>query len=171
MLSVIIQAFWVIASAYAANAFPPLIRGKIPVDGNVKFKSQPLLGRGKTIEGTIAGILFGIFIGSLQLYFQNDVAKYVDIIPLSFTAIVLLSAGAVFGDMIGSFIKRRIGFERGKPAILLDQLDFLIFALISVSFALHLTLPIIIFLIVITPVIHYISNLIAYILDIKQTPW
>jgi len=43
----ILQAFWFIAPAYAANAFPPLVRGKKPIDRGKKFFGNRLLGNGK----------------------------------------------------------------------------------------------------------------------------
>ena len=45
----------------------------------------------------------------------------------------LLGFGALVGDALGSFLKRRLGIGRGKPAPFLDQLDFIIVALIFVS--------------------------------------
>ena len=44
----------------------------------------------------------------------------------------LLGFGALLGDALGSFLKRRLGIGRGKPAPILDQLDFIIVALILV---------------------------------------
>ena len=48
----------------------------------------------------------------------------------------LLGFGALLGDALGSFIKRRMGIGRGKPAPILDQIDFLIVAtcFVTVSF-------------------------------------
>lgn len=80
----------------------------------------------------------------------------------------LLGFGALLGDAFGSFIKRRLGIERGKPAPILDQLDFVAGALLLGSIV---TLPpaeVILFVIIITIILHIFTNIIAYILKIKD---
>jgi len=83
----------------------------------------------------------------------------------------LLSSGALFGDMIGSFIKRRLGIERGKPAPLLDQLDFVIFAILFAYPFAPITLDMVVIILIITPVIHLSGNIVAYLLGIKSIWW
>jgi CDP-2,3-bis-(O-geranylgeranyl)-sn-glycerol synthase len=83
----------------------------------------------------------------------------------------LLSFGALIGDLIGSFIKRRLNLERGQPAPPLDQLDFIIGAL-AFSFIVFIPpIEIIIVLLVLTPIIHLIANVIGYKLRLKKEPW
>ena len=80
----------------------------------------------------------------------------------------LLGFGALLGDALGSFIKRRLGIGRGKPAPVLDQLDFLIVALILVSPVVELNLFFIIIAIVLTLIIHLVANGGAYLLGLKD---
>jgi CDP-2,3-bis-(O-geranylgeranyl)-sn-glycerol synthase len=80
----------------------------------------------------------------------------------------LLGFGALLGDAIGSFLKRRLGIGRGKPAPILDQLDFILVALILVSFAVKLDLLTISIAIVLTLVIHLATNTCAYLLGLKD---
>ena len=72
------------------------------------------------------------------------------------------------GDALGSFLKRRLGIGRGKPAPLLDQLDFLIVALILVALVIKLNWLFVIVAIVLTLIIHLIANTGAYLLGIKD---
>jgi CDP-2,3-bis-(O-geranylgeranyl)-sn-glycerol synthase len=44
--------------------------------------------------------------------------------------VVSISMGALFGDIVESFFKRRIGKERGESWYPFDQLDFVLGALI-----------------------------------------
>jgi CDP-2,3-bis-(O-geranylgeranyl)-sn-glycerol synthase len=169
MLDLIINSFWLILPAYFANFTPVLLKGKKPIDFKKKFvDGNRLLGDGKTIEGFLGGFLAGVLIGLLQIYFQ----KY---LPLqfyhNFLTIVLLSFGAVFGDLLGSFIKRRFNLKRGEPAPLLDQLDFLIFSLVLVSLVINISLSMVIFLVIVTPLIHFLSNIFAYLFKLKKEPW
>jgi len=105
------------------------------------------------------------------------------ILPFGFLAlilrIVLCSYGAVIGDLIGSFIKRRLNYESGAPFWVVDQLDFAVFAIIFSSIpALFLPaafitpdLNIIIFLMILTPSVSIIANTVAYLIGLKDVPW
>jgi len=43
---------------------------------------------------------------------------------------ILMSFGALTGDIIGSFIKRRVNVKSGDPSPFMDQLGFILMALI-----------------------------------------
>ena len=163
-----LKIIWFILPAYIANATPVLIKGTHPVDFKKSFKKKRILGDGKTIEGAIGGTLIGFFVGLIQIQLNNSLTV---LIPVNYTIVFLLSFGAIFGDMVGSFLKRRFEIKRGEPAPLLDQLDFLIFALIFISPFIQLTTIQILILIIFTPIIHWLSNLIAYYIGIKDFPW
>lgn len=83
----------------------------------------------------------------------------------------LLSFGALIGDLIGSFIKRRLNLERGQPAPPLDQLDFILGALVFSFIVFIPPLEIIIVLVILTPIIHLTANVIGYKLGLKKEPW
>ena len=70
ILAIVAQGLWFVAPAWAANAFPPLTGGRIPLDGGKKLHGKRLLGNSKTLEGTIGGIAFGLFIGWLLMLAQ-----------------------------------------------------------------------------------------------------
>jgi len=173
----LVESIWLILPAYAANGLVPLIRGKHPVDGGRKFyDGMPILGKGKTWEG----LIFGIFIGSLIGLIENVAFPYLpweispvplNIAPMSILLGFLLGAGAMIGDMIGSFIKRRLKLRRGQAAPLLDQEDFLIGAIIFASFIIEIKVEWVILLLIITPLIHLVSNTIAYIIRVKNEPY
>ncbi len=83
----------------------------------------------------------------------------------------LLSFGALIGDLIGSFIKRRLNLQRGQPAPVLDQLDFILGALIFSFIEFIPPLEIIVIILVLTPLIHLTANIIGYKLKLKREPW
>lgn len=167
----IAQAFWFIAPAYAANAFPPLIKGKRPLDFNKKLRGKPILGKGKTIEGTFGGILFGMLVGFAQLYFQPFLATFIPLIELSPILVILLSVGAILGDIVASFFKRRAGIRRGEPVPLMDQLDFIFGALALTFFIKKLPFFHLLLIIIITPLLHLLANGIGFVLRIKRVPY
>ncbi|TXT59006.1 MAG: conserved membrane protein of unknown function [Promethearchaeota archaeon] len=93
--------------------------------------------------------------------------------------IVLCSYGAAFGDLIGSFLKRRFDISSGQPFWLVDQLDFAVFSILFTivpSFIIpslfwYPNIQIILFLIILTPSVSILSNTIAYLVDLKEVPW
>ena len=83
----------------------------------------------------------------------------------------LLSAGAIAGDLIGSFIKRRFNIERGKPVLLLDQLDFVVIGMLIGSLIHLVSIELFLLICVITLIAHRISNFIAFKFKLKKVPW
>jgi CDP-diglyceride synthetase len=151
--------------AMFANATPVLAKGRRPIDCGLKFiDGRRLLGDGKTWEGLIAGLAAGAIVGVLLAMILGE--PQVAIIG------VLSSVGALVGDIIASFIKRRAGLERGAPAPVLDQLNFYIGAITILYIAgFTITLTIFIALAIISGIAHITANIVAYKLKLKNVPW
>ncbi len=171
-----VEAIWVIMPAFAANGLAPLARGRYPIDFNRTFGGKPILGKGKTWEGLFLGTIVGMFIASLMgaLYYFlpfgiSAVPLY--IVPMNMAIGLFLGFGAVFGDAIGSFVKRRIGIKRGRPAPILDQIDFMLGGLLLLSFIYPVKISWVILLVIITPIFHLIANTMAYFIGIKGEPY
>ncbi len=148
---------WVLP-VYAANSSATLSRllpKTHPIDLGARFfDGKRILGDGKTFEGIIIGLTVGYVAGKLVYPPFYDPFPY-----------VLL---ALLGDMAGSFVKRRMGLERGAEAPLLDQLDFLLF-----SYLAHppISPEAAALLIVLTYFVHRLANVVAYLIDLKKEPW
>jgi len=156
MLDIILSALWFILPAYVANGAPVMLGGGTPIDLGRKFlDGKRILGDGKTFKGFFAGVLTGTFIGTLQ-----------GRLVLGF----FLSIGALVGDMAGSFVKRRLNIKRGDSAPLLDQLDFILGAvLFSLIFARnYVATDIIVTALLITPVLHLLANRVTYKVGYKD---
>lgn len=170
------QGLWYILPAYVANSSAVFARGKTPIDGNGNFflDGKPLLGKGKTVEGFIFSVLVGTLIGAFQGYISQD---FYSMTVLGF----MLSVGTMVGDAAGSFLKRRFDLKRGEAAPLLDQWDFLVgafvFGYLSYLFlgvGRNLALPeltVVLIILVITPILHVLTNWIAYKISLKKEPW
>lgn len=159
-----------IMPAYVANAAPVVIghqlksRGRLhPIDAGLTLRDgRRLLGDNKTVEGFLGGLLAGAVVAALleQLGWHR------------FSEGAVLSLGALLGDLLGAFIKRRVGLAPGAPAPLLDQLDFVIGAtLLRVLFFGPVDLRTVAVITVITPIIHWATNVVAYLLGLKKHPW
>ncbi len=173
ILNDVIYAFYYILPAYVANAAPVIFGGGYPVDAGKSFwDGKPLFGSNKTVRGFSAGLLVGTFAGFvLSLLYQlegfprNFLFQY-DIL-LSFT----LSLGALTGDLLHSFIKRRLDISPGSPLPIADQLDFVLGALLFSALFYPPPLLIAIIILIVTPPIHLLTNFIAYLVGAKKTPW
>ncbi|MHA1269598.1 MAG: CDP-2,3-bis-(O-geranylgeranyl)-sn-glycerol synthase [Candidatus Helarchaeota archaeon] len=114
--------------------------------------------------------------GHVITLFKNEaeVANFFRMMPyIAFITSFVTAFGAFFGDMVGSGLKRRYNYKRGAPLPVIDQLDFISFAML---FA-YLARPIqnawvyIIFMLIFTPLVHLVGNVVAYLLKLKKEPW
>ena len=167
----ILQALWFIFPASVANASPVVIRGTKPLDFGKKLRNNRIFGDGKTFEGTVGGVAFGALTGVLQLYIIQFLPSDLGLQAHTIELIIALSVGAILGDIIGAFVKRRLGVPRGHPALLLDQLGFLLTSLLFASFVFDMNIVMMAVLVVVTPVVHLATNMFAYFMKIKKTPW
>lgn len=182
-ISILAYALYFMLPAYVANISALAFGGGTPVDLKRNFwDGRRLIGDGVTWRGTIMGILLGTIIAVLQgiiFMYYGDIFALIPqwvtiegIIPGNFMEWILLglalSGGALIGDAVGSFIKRRIKIGRGKPAPFLDQLDFAVVALILASLVVTIPLVIIILILIFTIILHVATNTIAYLLGIKD---
>lgn len=173
-----VTTLYFILPAYFSNGAGLVFGGGLPVDfGKSDRKGIRWIGDGVTWRGLIGGTIIGIITGIIQGYLgpgiienygQLIVTPIIADIPSGILIGFLLGFGALLGDAIGSFLKRRLGIGRGKPAPILDQLDFLIVALILVSFVVELSWLFVIIAIVLTLIIHLIANTGAYLLGLKD---
>ena len=175
----LVEALWLITPAYAANGLTPILglkKGLHTIDGGRKFKGEPLFGPGKTWEGLAFGTIMGGLIGMIEMlafpYLPFSISPVpLNIVPMSLILGMLLGFGAMSGDLAGSFIKRRLKIPRGKPAIILDQEDFLAGALVFSLLLISLEASWVILLVFVTFVVHILANMIGYILKIKKQLW
>ena len=173
-----VLTLYFILPAYFSNGAGLLFGGGMPVDfGKSDKNGVRWIGDGVTWKGLIGGTIIGIITGTIQglaaPYILSNFGQFITtpiITNVSEGILIgfLLGFGALLGDALGSFLKRRLGIGRGKPAPLLDQLDFLIVALILVSFVVKLDWVFIVMAIVLTLIIHLLANTGAYLLGLKD---
>ena len=151
------DSVYYILPSYAANAAPVIFGGGRPIDAGRIFRDgRPLLGPRKTYKGLVSGLLAGELVALAQ---RRPIEGF------------LLSLGAVLGDLVGSFIKRRLGWSPGAPLPIVDQLDFVAGALLMASFVSTPTTRQLLWILLVTPPIHLLTNFIAYLLKLKKEPW
>lgn len=177
ILEIILQALIIILPACFANGSAVILGGGSPIDGGKTWRNRRVLGDGKTwwglLGGTTAGVLFGWLF--LECLFNNYLQfNLVSFGGTRFSILILFAIcfGALLGDIIESFFKRRLGRDRGTDWIPFDQLDFVVGALVGAYimsyilslffgfnwFTEHIMWYHILVLLFVTPVIHILTN-------------
>jgi CDP-2,3-bis-(O-geranylgeranyl)-sn-glycerol synthase len=148
----------------------PVIFKKIP------FLAQPVsekyFGKNKTWRGLLVAILFGTFTFYLQqLAYQNGFTSLalIDYNDFSLLLGICMSTGAILGDLIKSYYKRKVDIPAGKPWPIWDQLDFVIGGLIGSMIVYVPSISVVLVLFIFSPLFHILVNLIAYSLKIRET--
>ena len=142
--------------------------------GSKKINNRPILGQNKTFRGLIFGIIFAIIIAFIQfILYNNNILVDIAIIDYSNWLLigVLLGSGAIFGDLVMSFVKRRMDYEPGRSFVPFDQIDFVIGALIFIYPLVILSLDKILVILFLSFILHVIVNHIAFYSGIRKEKW
>jgi CDP-2,3-bis-(O-geranylgeranyl)-sn-glycerol synthase len=166
LILLVAETFYLYLPAYVANAAPVLLGGGRPLDGGrLWIDGRPLLGSHKTVRGVVSALILGTLTGIAQASFSLSPA------PASPLIGFLQSLGAVLGDLSTSFLKRRLGLKPGALLPFLDQLSFIITAII-LSYPLQRpTTSQFLIVLALTLLIHPLTNFIAYLIGLKKEPW
>jgi CDP-2,3-bis-(O-geranylgeranyl)-sn-glycerol synthase len=172
-------ALWAMLPAYVPNNVAVLAGGGPPVDGGRTWRGSRILGDGKTWRGTLAGVAAGFVLALALDAVTADASAAVGVALPGFplVAALALPAGALLGDMVGSFAKRRSGLPRGAAVPLVDQLDFVAGSLALAAlaaprwFGATFGAAELAVVVVVTPLLHLLTNGVAYVLGLKDEPW
>jgi CDP-2,3-bis-(O-geranylgeranyl)-sn-glycerol synthase len=162
----IINALKFIFPAYCANATPVLAGGGTKMDFGQHFvDGKRIFGDNKTFRGFFFGWGVGFGVGLVEgLVFGFQYY------PVIFS--ILIPLGALLGDLAGAFTKRRLGIAPGGLLPVVDQVDFVVGAvLLSLPLELISCWQVAVTVLIITPPIHLLTNFLAYKLKLKKNPW
>jgi len=173
--------------AYLANTIAVITGGRFPIDQGANLNDgNRILGDGKTWTGLIGGTLGGIFVGFLQLNYGNTLVENFSETDGEqlwgenpFVIFFLLAFGALLGDMVASFYKRRKNLDRGAKYPLLDMYDFIAMCLLLTALFGNGWIQTWIFdgfvplftLLILTPILHRGVNIIGFKIGLKNEPW
>ena len=167
-LNTIILVVFYALPMYFANATPIVFHGKTPVDLGRKFMGERVFGKGKTWIGLACGVFGGIIAGTLLAIFFPGI---LDLVPGYLELVILLSMGALAGDLVESFFKRRVGIKSGDMWLLADQLDFVVGGFL---FSMLVRVPeaeVVVLILIVTVFAHMATNFAAYKMKLKKVPW
>ena len=174
----VVKCFYLMLPAYFAN-MAPVIVNKInflvfPIDFNKRINRKPILGKNKTFRGLVFGIIFALIIAYFQ-FLLYDIESFKNISFLNYQNWILfgflMGFGALIGDLIKSFFKRRLGINPGKKFIPFDQTDFVVGAMIFIMPIFGVTFKIFAAALLLSFALHIIVNHIAFWLKIRNEKW
>jgi len=119
--ALVIAALEFIFPAYCANAAPVLGGGGKPMDFGKNFTDgKRIFGANKTFRGFFVGLAIGAAVGVM------------DCVAFGFPWLfaLLTPIGALLGDLVGAFLKRRLNIAPGGLLPIVDQVDFVVGALV-----------------------------------------
>ena len=158
----IFEALKFIFPAYCANGAPVLAGGGLPMDFDKNFlDGKRIFGKNKTFRGFFFGLLIGGLVGLVEVGLFGYPVLFSFVSPL----------GALIGDLAGAFLKRRLNISPGGLLPVIDQIDFVVGAVV---FSLPLSIvswQLAVVVLMITPPIHLFTNYLAYRLKLKSNPW
>ncbi|HTY75538.1 MAG TPA: CDP-2,3-bis-(O-geranylgeranyl)-sn-glycerol synthase, partial [Candidatus Nanoarchaeia archaeon] len=137
--------------------------GGTPMDFGRNFiDGKRIFGGHKTFRGFFFGLAIGIGVGIVDwLIFPGFPWPFVILTPL----------GALLGDLTGAFIKRRLNLAPGALLPIVDQVDFVIGALVFALPLMIVSWQLAVAVLLITPPIHLFTNFLAYKAKLKRNPW
>ena len=172
-----LAALWIMIPAYVPNSAAAVLGGGTPIDFGKTFRDgRRIFGDGKTYRGFFGGVLSGILAG-LVLIWATSAFGLTGLPQHTFLSVTLLATGALLGDLIKSFLKRRLGKDRGESWFLADQYDLVVGAFVLILLFNpgwlfeNITLPIAIWIVILTLLLHRIVNIIGYYIGVKEVPW
>lgn len=173
-MELLISSLYFILPAYFAN-MGPIVGNLLRLPGGIPI-SKNLLGFHKTWRGFYMGYFLALLVLWLQYYIQTkgifetyNLLNYENINLFLYAG--LFGIGALTGDAVKSFFKRKLGIKPGGQWFPFDQLDFVIGTLIFLSPFFIPEWQTILTLIIITPILHLLTNVAAYKLKIKKVWW
>ncbi len=173
-MSLIVDALWFFLPAgianmspILANNIPVLRRWKTPLDFGKKYKGKRIFGDNKTWRGVVFGTFTAGLVGLLQ---YKVVLPSVDPTLFLFAATAAMGLGALVGDAVESFFKRRRGVKPGKSWFPFDQIDYIFGGLLFAWPFTDLSLEFVLAIVLLYFGLHLAVGYIGYVLGVKKHP-
>jgi len=140
----------------------------------VDFLNYPVSKKNLGDHKTWRGLFFGVLMATVVVFIQKNMFPNIPFKLLDYNEInpliigPLLGAGALIGDMIKSFFKRRVGIKPGSSWIPFDQIDWIVGANLFLLGYTNIGLQNIAISIVLMGALHPLANLIGFTLKLQK---
>lgn len=179
---IILKSILYFLPGYMANAVPVILcRFKlfefmnVRCDFGYELGGEDLLGKTKTIRGIVGGAIGGVITAVCCFYLLNmPELKFLSVYDgnvYNFMIIgFLMGLGEGLGDLIKSFFKRRLHIKSSAPFFPFDQTSFL--GALFLSFLVFVPpVEVILTIVILSPTIPVIANIVAYKMGWKKVWW
>lgn len=183
MINDILLAFWFFLPAGLANASPVFFnkipyfnRWGTPLDFGKKYRGKRVFGDNKKLRGLVGGIIIASLTVAVQYYLHKNSASVRSLIPYDYCNAKilwlgpLLGFGALMGDAVESFFKRRAHKKPGERWFPFDQLDYIVGGLLLSLMVVRLTAVQYLFIVTMWFVMHLVASYTGYLLKLKDKP-
>jgi len=180
LLLLALQALYFLVPGHFANMAPVFVKGclkelAIPIDFRKTFMGKSFFGSHKTFRGLLVAIIFGgvFFYIQVALYdveFFNRISV-IDYSTMPITFGLLMGAGAIIGDLIKSFFKRRVDIKPGGKWIPFDQIDYVVGALFFSAFIYKPSFSLVAMIFITSFLGHVFMNHLGFYLGINRKRW
>ena len=167
----ILKSLYFFLPAYIANMAPVLFK-KLPLFNYPIWEKK--LGKNKTWRGLLAAVICGGLVFWLQkIAFLKGFTSWaiIDYADFSVTFGLMMGLGAIVGDAVKSYYKRKAEIKPGSPWPVFDQIDFVIGGLAFAGFFYVPQGEVLLVLLVVSPFLHIIFNHLGYFLGIRKVRW
>lgn len=179
IFQILLECLWFLLPGLLANSAPVFVKNvnflNYPVDFNKKIGGKRIFGSHKTLRGFFFGIITAIVIVYIQIqvygipFFYN--ISLLDYSSNNFFILgFLFGFGALFGDAIKSFFKRRVGISPGKTWFPFDQIDSVLGIILLVSIIYVPSVTYILAMIMIELILHLVFVYLGFLLKIREQP-
>ena len=183
MLNNLILVLWFFLPAGIANATPvftmhmPFLKKyNYPIDCYKTYKGIRIFGDHKSWRGLITGILMAIITAYIQQQIYLNTPSLRDMLNFDFGSInpiiygFLAGFGALMGDAIKSFFKRRTNIKPGNTWFPFDQIDYIIGGIIFLFPYIRLSFFDYVLTFCVWFGMHLISTYVGFLLKLKDKP-
>lgn len=185
MIHDILFAFWfLLPAAYGnvapilSNVIPGVNRWKTPIDFGRKFQGREIFGSHKTWRGIVSGMILATLVLWLEQLLVRQTGWAHTLVAgradyLSFPTLILgplFGLGALGGDAIESFFKRRRGIKSGETWLIFDQIDYIIGGiLVSLPFVV-LPFRLYVYTLLLWFLMHFLASYLGWLIHLKDSP-
>lgn len=176
-----IDIIWFFLPGYAANMAPVIAARfnwmpslNVPLDASRSWRGKRLLGNNKTWRGIVAAVIAGSLMGLYQYFYAREIGlektaiiSYKNIYSVLLISLAL-SIGSLGGDILKSFVKRRLNFSPGERWFPWDQMDSTLGMIFTSLLFATLNATQILLALIIAVIATYIVSYVAVALFIKK---
>lgn len=153
-----------------ARYVPGLKNWNTPVDFGITHKGKRLLGDNKRWRGIFFGTLVGAITNVVLISIAANLEPSIESKIVAFVAGGLLGFGALAGDAIESYFKRKRGIKPGDSWFPFDQIDYIIGGLILWYPIVQVPLEIVLYIFALYFGLHIVVSYIGFRFGFKDKP-